>query len=217
MRRISLVILLFIYRVPSCSAQEKQTTPAFFEGQISYTITIERKTGKYDSLLLQRIIGSSSEFYYRKGDELTITPGVLSSWGLYRVSDNRAYTIRAGYDSLYWESYGGPGPKIINAVITPGKETVLGILCDELKVTFENKTITSYFNRDTLQIDPALHKAKTLTGDDFYAEKKKALSLKFIIDKPDYRVTYTVTKINSKKLGDKLFELPEGLPLVEFK
>ncbi|HEV7781977.1 MAG TPA: hypothetical protein VGO58_11970 [Chitinophagaceae bacterium] len=101
--------------------------------------------------------------------------------------------------------------------ITPDKETVLGILCDELRVEFENKTVTSYFNADTLRIDPALHKANTLTNEDFFAEKKKALSLKFIVDKPDYKVTYTATSVIPAKLGDDIFLIPANRPLVEWK
>jgi hypothetical protein len=215
MTRASLFIVSLSCLLLSCSGQEKQQGREFFEGQVSYDITFTRKTDKYDSLLLRRIVGNYSDYYYKEGNELNITPGVLTPWGLYRVVDNKAYSIRAGEDTVYWDSWDGPGPKILSSVITPGKEVVLGILCDELKVTFENKTVICYFNRDTLRIDPSLHKTKTLTSDDFYAEQKKALSLKFIIDKPDYTMTYTATKINNNRLSDKLFEVPPGFPIVK--
>jgi hypothetical protein len=210
-------ILFFCCYLLSCGDKQNSTGSSYFEGIISYESQFIRKTDRYDSLLMERAIGNTSKYYYKGGNEITKTPGTLSPWSLYRVADNKAYFTQEGVDTLYWESCAGPGSKILSAVITADKEMVLGILCDELKVVYEDRTVISYFNSDTLRINPVLHSAKTLTNDHFYAEKKKALSLKFVIDKPDYKVTYTATKITPATLGDDFFSIPAGMPLSGWK
>lgn len=192
-------------------------SPLYFEGKITFNIEVTPTTDRYQYDILRRVAGTISEFYYKEANERIKNPDAVSIDMIYRVPENKVYTQRVGNDTVYWEFCGVAGSKVLNYTLTPRKEVVLGILCDELTIEFDNRTVTSYFNSDTLKINPDLHKARTLGNDDFTSEKKKALSLKFIIRRSDYIITYTATSISHEKLADDTFFIPAGKPMVEWR
>ena len=213
----SKIILSFFICCAICigfTKQNRSNSRAYFEGKISYKAEFTRKTTKYDSSLLSMAIGKYSNYFFKQGNFLIKSYNAISYMTLYRMEDNKMYTQKVWSDSIFYVDCSKPGFKILNFTLTPKKETILGITCDELKVFFENKIITNYFNSDTLKQDPTWHQKYTFYNEDFISQKTKSISLKFIIDKPDYKVTYTATSITPKQLNDSIFLVPKNKILV---
>lgn len=207
--------LLVLCTVSLSSTKQNKSTSNYFEGKISYKAEFVRKSNKYDSINLSKAIGKFSNYFFKEGNFLIKNNDAISFMTLYQMKDNKMYTEKVWSDSVFYVDCGKPGFKILRFTITPKKEIILGINCDELKVFYENKTVTNYYNSDTLKQDPSWHNKFTFYNEDFYSQKMKSLSLKFIIERPDYVVTYTAISFAYTKLNDSIFSVPKNKPLVE--
>ena len=215
MKNIIILSLVIFYAFLSCSPPYDSSSTNYFEGRITYKTEFVRKSNKYDSTTLSMAIGKFSDYFIKDGNSLIKNYGAISYETLYRVKENKIYSRKVWSDSVFYTDCSKPGFKILKFTITPNKETILGIKCDELKVFFDGKIVTNYFNSDTLRADPALHSEYTFYNEDFYSQKMRSISLKFIIEKPDYMVTYTATSFSYVKLSEDLFSIPKNKKLVE--
>jgi len=209
---ISSLILLFSSFL--CSNEQNQTDFKYFEGTVVYETEFINKTNKYDSVTLAVIVGSSTTLFSKGGNFLTIIENGITTNLLYRKDENKLYREKFTSDSVYWTRCDQPGQKIMKFSITPKVENILGIDCDELKVYYENKTVSYYYNSDTLKINPNWHKNFTYYNEDFYSQKMKSISLKTKIDYEDFVFISTAVRFSYQNLDNKIFEIPKK-PLVE--
>ena len=101
--------------------------------------------------------------------------------------------------------------------INPKKEKILGINCDELITYYANKTVSFYFNSDTLKINPDWYKSFTLSNKNLNTQKMKSLYLKYKIEYPDFIATVTATSILWQTIDNKIFSAPTNKILIEDK
>jgi len=172
------------------------------------------KTDKVTPEYMDKIFGKTADLYFKEGNYLEIYDGGFMLEQLFRKSDNKYYIKKNASDSLFWYDCGKPGQKMLKSEINPKKETILGILCDEYITYYDNKTVTFYYNSDTLQIDPDWYSKFTLTNKNINAHRMKAMYLKFKIEYPDFLFIVTATSINPGIIEDKTFDIKSVTILV---
>lgn len=206
--------IVAIITLPSLSFlnfPDQEKNKDHFEGFICYSSTIKGKNNKYDSATLQKFISKTDTFFYKEGN--TVLQSLPDFRQLYLIKENRVFFEDSWSDTISWKSCGTPGAKVINYKIVPHKEEILGILCDELQVAFEDRVLTCYYNSDTLTIDPDLHQRNTIYNDNFLSGIKKSISLKFVIEREDYVVTTIAKSFSYRRLDDEIFKLRTNKPV----
>lgn len=211
-------ILIFVAFFSNSSCSNKSTTDEFdyFEGIVTYKGDFIRKTDKYDSVTLASLAGGITILYAKEGNYLTEVSEGITTRMLYRKDENKAYRETFDSDSVYWGYCDGPRQNIINFAVKKNAEEILDIECDELKVFYKNRTVTYYYNSDTLKINPDWAKNSTSYNEDFYARQMKAIWLKIVIEYKDFVISNTAIKIVPQRITNSIFEIPNK-PLVEEK
>jgi len=115
---------------------------------------------------------------------------------------------------IIWKIY---GQKILKFEIKPHSERILGIDCDELITYYENKTVSFYFNSDTLRINPNWYKNITALDKNINTQKMKAVYLKYKIEYTDLIASVAATSISRQMIDDKIFAVPKNKILIEHK
>jgi hypothetical protein len=201
--------------VSSCSTDSQTKKIQYFEGNIKFKNEYFIKTDKVTADYLDKIFGKTADLYFKEGNYLEIYDKGFMLEQLYRVPDNKNYIKRNGSDSLFWYSCSVPEKKMIKYEINPKKEKILGIECDEYITYYDNKTVTFYYNSDTLKINPEWYSRFTLTNKNINTSRMKAMYLKFKIEYPDFWFTVTATSITHKKIENKIFDIKQNTILIQ--
>ena len=188
----------------------------YFEGTITYRGDFLRLTNKYDSIILKAFAGGTTTLYVKDGNYLTVADKGITTRSLYRKNENIYYRARFNSDTVFWTRCDQTGQKILKFTKRAKVERILGIDCDELKVYYQNKTVTYYYNSDTLKANPDWYKKSTSYHENFYSREMKAVNLKSIIEYKDFVIIQTAVEIKQEKLDVSLFEVPNK-PLLEDK
>ncbi len=214
MNRLRLSTFLLFFGSIACSNEHKPPNPKYFEGTVTYKGDFIRKTDKYDSATLALLTVQTTTLYTKEGNYLVIVESGITTRLLYRNKENKVYRQRFNSDSVYWSRCDQPGQKILKIEKKSNVESILGIECDEFKVFYENRTVTCYYNPDTLKSNPDWYKNSTSYNENIYSSEMKSLNLKSVIEYKDFVIIQTAININGQKLDDTLFEIPKK-PLVE--
>ena len=86
---------------------------------------------------------------------------------------------------------------------------ILGYKCDELVLTCKSGVLKYYFN-PKLSADPSLFANHKLGNWYEYVSRTKSLSLKSIIESPQFFLESVATEVTPMKLEKSLLELPEN-------
>ncbi len=208
---LAVVALLF----NSCTTKSQPNNTNYFEGNIKFKNEYVIKTDKVIPEYLDKIFGKTADLYFKEGNYLEIYDGGFMREQLYRRKDNKSYIKNTASDTLRWYSCEQPGQKIIKYEINPKKEKILGIMCDEYVTVYENKTVTFYFNSDTLKLNPEWYKQFTLTNKNINTERMKSLYLKYKLEYADFIYTVTATSIAQKKIDNKTFDIKPKAILIK--
>ncbi|MBS3913648.1 MAG: hypothetical protein KG003_04065 [Bacteroidetes bacterium] len=210
-------ILFGLLVIVACSSTQKTNDKEYFEGKIMYKNEFVIKTNKVDSAYLDKAFGKAANLYFKEGNYLELYDGGTMLEQLYLKQDNKTYVRKNQSDTLYWYDCGRPGQKMLKFEINPKKEKILGIDCDELVTYYPNKTVSFYFNSDTLRINPEWHRNFTAFNKNLNTQNMKAVYLKYKIEYPDFIATVTATTISRQQIDNKLFSVPKNKILIEDK
>jgi hypothetical protein len=209
--------LLGLSIIIACSPTKKTNDQVYFEGKILYKNEYIIKTNKVDSVYLDKIFGKTADLSFKEGNYLELYDGGFMLEQLYNKHDNKTYVKRNESDTLYWFDCGTQGQKMLKFEINPKRENILGIDCDELVTYYDNKTVSFYFNSDTLRINPEWYENFTTSNKNLNTQKMKAVYLKYKIEYADFIATVTATSITRQKIDDKSFSIPKNKILIEDK
>lgn len=187
----------------------------YFEGKITYRNEYIIKNKKVDSVTLAKAFGKTATLLFKNGNYLERYDDGSMMEQLYNRHDNKVYIKQDESDTLYWFDCGIQGQKMLKFEIIPHEEKILGIDCDELVTYYKNKTVSFYFNPDTLNINPEWYKEFTAYNKHFNTGKMKSLYLKYKIEYPEFTVTVTATSITNQVISDSLFSVPKSKILIE--
>lgn len=187
----------------------------YFEGQILYKNTFIPITTKYDTIQLYKRFGKEATLYFKEGNYLEMYDSGLMREQRFHKNENRIYYSQDVTDTLHWFSASRPAQKILRTEIHPKKEVILGIECDELVNYYLDKTISFYFNSDTLQINPEWFTNFSFANKNVNTEKMKSLYLKYKIESSDFTTIVTAVSIRPRPVDENLLAIPSSKILVQ--
>jgi hypothetical protein len=208
-------LLLSVFVLCSCSPGSKKHSSSFFEGNIKFKNEYIIKSDKVTPEQLDRSFGKTADLYFKEGNYLEIYDGGLTLNQLYRRLDNKTYVKKDYSDSLFWFNCAQSPQQMIRYEMNRKKETILGIVCDEYITYYDNKTVTFYFNSDTLKLDPEWYSQFTLTNKNTNTAIMKSMYLKFKIEYSDFLFTVTATSMNYENLDSKMFDIEKNAILIK--
>lgn len=209
---ILLGILLTFFSFEKICAQEN-----YFEGRIIYRTVFEIKDSTKRALSFSKYYPLVTIQHFKEGNSFEISDKGETKTYLYRKSENRTYQDYWSKDTLFFFDCSKKGREILNYTITKKADTILGLACDKLQISYNTGTSSYYFNQESLKIDPKWYSQLTYINWDFISSISKSIVLKTVIERADYRITNTAISIHKEKISDSIFAIPINVILVEDK
>ncbi|MEP7372683.1 MAG: hypothetical protein ABI675_04790 [Chitinophagaceae bacterium] len=178
-----------------------------FEGKIVYKSTYKSKTANVTDEQFAEMLGSTQEYFIKKGDYKTVANGSLVQWQLYVNTDNKLYSKMSISDTVIWNDGAVNPDEVLNAEINKNVIEVLGYPCDELVLTCKSGLQKYYFNTK-LSVDITLFKNHKFGNWYDYLSKSNSLPLKMVIDNAQLSFESVATEVTAMKLDKAFFELP---------
>ena len=178
-----------------------------FEGEIVYTNTVKSKSPQITNEQWSTMLGTKQSFFIKGNHYKSIANGSMVQWQLYVAADNKLYSKMGNTEVLQWNDASVRNEEILSSSIKPHAAKILGYDCDELTLTCKSGVQIYYFT-SKLAADCKLYE-KHLYGNWYdFLKLAKGMSLKTIIDTPQFTLEQTATEVNTKKLDDAFFVLP---------
>ena len=178
-----------------------------FEGKIVYKNTYKSKMPNVTDEQLTTMIGSTQEYFIKKGDYKSVANGLLFQWLIYINKDNKLYSKMANSDTLLWNDGAANLDEILKTEVNKGVTEVLGYKCDELVLTCKSGTQKYYFNTK-LSVDTKLFVNHKFGNWYDFLSKSNSLPLKSIVDNAQFTLESVATEVKEMKLDKTFFELP---------
>lgn len=213
--RLYTVILITIISVSlfSCSSKKEP----YFEGIIEYHNTFIPKNNSIDSIALRVIFGQNATLYFKEGNFFEKYNDGIMLEQFYLKQTNKTYIKKNNSDTLYWFDCQQKGEPILKYQININKEEILGVMCDELVTYYKEKTISIYYNTDSLPINPKWYNKFTYSNKNFVTKQMKSMYLKYKIEYPDFIAIVTATSISKQKVDPRTFEISKKKILIKDK
>lgn len=179
-----------------------------FEGVIIYQNKYQSKAPNVSDEQLSNSLGSKQkELISSTGDYKNVFNGNFIKEQLYKIDENKAYTLLASSDIWYYEDYEKNKDKALSFEFSESVDTILGLNCNAISVKTETGYIKSFFN-DKYKIDPELYN-KHLYGNWYYIiSKTKSIPLKVIYDTPGFTMISEAVSVEEQELNEADFKLP---------
>lgn len=216
MKIIAAIALAGIFLGIGCKSHTTEND-TYFEGKITYKISVIPITQDADTTFLQSVFPSQATMYFKEGNFYETFEGGIIREEFYNREENKDYTIQNSNDTLFWINCGKEYIPIENLEINKNKKQILSIECDELVLKYKFKTVKYYFNSDTLKINPEWYEKFIFQSKNIQMQKMKSLYLGFEMEYPDFTIIWTTVRIEPQKVDEKLFQIPNGKILVENK
>jgi hypothetical protein len=189
----------------------------YFEGKIIYKLDFKSKNPDITADMLKSYLGNGLTLLFKQGNYYHRFDGGIYEFELYNKADNKSYLKKRDNDTIYWSDCSVPGDKIQEFKLTGKKETILGIVCNQILVRYKKKTEIHYYNSDSVAINPAWF--KNFKQDDEYLvdQKEKSIYLKSENEFDEFTAIETAVKITREPVDEKIFKLPGNAILVKQK
>jgi hypothetical protein len=209
MKIMAVVFLIFT----SCSYTNQ--VGVYFEGKIVYRNSAKSKSPNFTPEEVLGLSGDSSVFYFKQGNYRQVYSSKNLKEEFFDRANNLVFTRENNTDTFFKRNVSIPGEKIEEYKLNKNKERVLGILCDELILRYKSKTITYYYNSDSLKIDPKWFEHYTDFNKNFTSERMRSLFLKCRLEYPEVIFEIIATSIYHERVSDNFLKLPDNAIVVE--
>ncbi len=178
-----------------------------FEGEIIYTNTYKSKVAQITNEQWIQLLGSVQHFYIKGSHYKSESNGNMMQWQMYDPSSNKLYNKTSQTDVLMWNDASVNNEVIISSSIKPHAITILGYDCDELTLTCKSG-VQKYYFTSKLAADCKLYE-RHLYGNWYdFLKLAKGMSLKTIIETPQFTLEQVATEVTPKKIEDAFFAIP---------
>ena len=178
-----------------------------FAGKVTYSNSYKSKIPNVPDEQLNSMMGTTQEFFIKKGDYKSSLNGSFLQWQLYVNKDNKLYTKMSNSASVLWNDGAVNGDEVLKTELNENAIEILGHKCHELILTCKSG-IQKYYYSTEFKIDPKLYQNHKFGNWSEFIAKAKALPLKIIIDSPQFVLESTATEIKRMELMDSMFQLP---------
>lgn len=211
MKKIAFILFFLV----SCGFKNQQIKSNYFEGKIIYKNSVESKSPNIDASELQKMSGDYSIFYFKEGNFKQFYNADRLLEETYIRKDNKEFIKKDNSDTLFWYDVSKPYRKINKFIINKKAETILGIMCDELITYYDNKTISYYYNSDSLMINKDWFKDFNYENKNFVTREMETLFLKCKIENTQVIFSITASAIYHEKIENTFFSIPKNSILID--
>ena len=183
-----------------------------FEGKVNYQNTFKSKIPNVTDDMLTQMMGTSLDYTMKEGNYKTTSNGTFLLWQLYVQGDNKLYTKFANSNSIFWNDGAENKDEVIKSELNKNALEILGHKCDELVLTCKSG-VQKYYFTSKFKLDPKLFENHKFGNFYDYVIKSKAVPLKIIIDNVQFSMESVATSVDTKKIEDAIFRLPDGAVL----
>lgn len=181
-----------------------------FEGKITYSNNYQSKVAKLKSEQLNALMGTKQDYYIKGGNYKSVFNGIFTKMQVYKVSENKNYTLTGKNDTLYWEDYSVNKELPLKYELLKKQDTIMGLICDALIIeTNKSKTVVYFSSKYT--VNSSLFKNHHFGNWYYIISKTGALPLKTITETDQFILTSTATEIKAQKLEDNFFEIVDKM------
>lgn len=181
-----------------------------FEGEIIYINTVKSKIPQITNEQWMQMVGSIQHFFIKGNHYKSVSNGNMMQWQIYDPISNKLYNKMGNSDVLLWNDASVKNEEILSSSIKPHAANILGYNCDELTLTCKSG-IQKYYYSTKLAADYNLYEKHLFANWYDFLKLAKAMSLKSIIETPQFTLEQLATEVIPKKLEDSFFVLPEGV------
>lgn len=181
-----------------------------FEGKITYANSFKSKNAQITDQQWNSMLGSTQEYFIKKGDYKSITNGTFVQYQQYSNKDNKLYTKMAHSETLLWNDGSIQGDEVLKVEVNKSATEILGYKCDEVILTCKSGVQKYYFN-SKLSVDSKLFTNHKFGNWFDYLSNSNSLPLKSIIDTAQFTMESIATEVKAMELDSKMFELPIGI------
>ena len=180
-----------------------------FEGEIIYKNSFKSKNPKMTDEQWAQMMGSVQEYYIKQGNYKSVTNGTMSLWQIYNNKENKIYTKMGNSETVLWNDASVNSDEILKSEIKKNAATILGYSCDELTLTCKSG-IQKYYYSSKLPVDIKFFENHKYGNWYDFLKNAKSLTLKTIIETPQFTMETVASEVKPMKLDDKIFNLPAG-------
>jgi hypothetical protein len=199
-----------LWHLPALAQSAQSTQPTEFEGIITYKHSFKPIAKDYDTKKDLHYFGNQSEVLYQNGK---LRWNYNSAWlkaDLFLATDTMEYLLVTASDTVYFtrNNYANEEIKEYHTVADGG--TILGEKCKVFTITTiknGHEWIRKYYYAQKTAIDAKLFRKYKINSMQVIYSVIQSLPLKIEYIFEDRKVTFTATKVVSKKLDPALFEL----------
>jgi len=204
MRYLSILALLFL--MSSCSK--------YFEGTINYKTEYSNVRAPMTVEMMKEQNGETSVLHFKKGNYLeTYDAGEMKSQLFLRKEAKIYWESTYETNTYYWSRINLNNEEVLDYKITKNKETILGVVCDELMLKTNKGEKYYYYNSD-YPIKAKWYEGFTDAQKNFASEKMEAMYLKFISKNKFFTTEVIATDIKPGKVSEDIFKLPADAKLI---
>ena len=178
-----------------------------FEGEIIYQNALKSKNPKITDEQWTQMIGIKQEFFIKQGNYKSLTNGTMALWQIYNNKENKVYTKMNNSETVLWNDASINSEEVIKSEIKKNVVTILGYSCDELILTCKSGVQKYYFS-SKLPVDIKLFEQHKFGNWYEFLKNSKSLTLKTIIETPQFIMETIALEVKPKKLDDKIFIIP---------
>jgi len=197
----------------------------FFEGIITYKIDTElmQEDHLYNDYYSQKYGDTMVVYLHKEGyfKREYIGSGKMGyDWTIYDVTKNEYYGKWKSMDSIFFYNCNEVITELMSFNKGPDKK-ILGKNCKSIIVRSfepklkENLSQIFYYSGDEKVSPDVFSKFKDGYLDKVYSGSKSHI-LEWEFEQPYVRVKFTAVSIEKKNLDQKIFELPKGIPLINY-
>jgi hypothetical protein len=181
-----------------------------FEGKINYTNTFKSKTPQMSNQQWEQMLGAKQEYFIKGGNYKSVTNGGMRQWQLYTNAQNKVYTKMANSETLLWNDAAENLDEVLKAEVKNNAATILGYVCNELTLTCKSG-VQKYYYAPNLAVDAKLYEKHKYGNWYDFISRAKSLTLKTIIETPQFVMESIATEVKPQKLDDSMFTIPAGV------
>jgi len=184
-----------------------------FEGVITYKVDVTAKGGETTDKVMMTILATSDKMTdYIKNGNYHQSSGVCETY--YITKDQKIYLKFRSLDTLYYLNYDSDTASVLSISRTAVKKNIAEYECNNIIIK-TSKTTRNYFYAPALPVTPGSNTDNKLDADEVFVKETKSIWLSCFEDGETYTLSHTATKVESKLIDDKFFELPQ-LPQKKF-
>ncbi len=219
--KITILGILLSFFILSCSNSIKsKQLPAYFEGEIHYTVKYQSLDGRFSNDFLVKEYGDTLIGKFKE-DKYLMKQNTKGKYGsitmIYRLEESFVYYDYLNSDTIFRMDISEKEGELLDFKRNPDdQKNILGRSCESISLSYqpkdknsgyENISATYHFD-PALKLNPEKYKNFNTSYQNLIVKEAKSINLRTkLMNRPYFTVLYEAYKIIPKKIEEKEFSL----------